>query len=301
MGCGRVGSTLARSLERQRPRRRRHRPGRVGLPPARHRASRADRHRGRLRPRHPERGRHRGRLRLRRGLAAVTTPTSSPPAWPARRSASSTSWPASTTRGRAEVYQRLGIPTVATVKWTADQMLRRLLPQGHVPEFTDPSRQGRHRRGAAGRRPGSAAALTDIEDADRRPRRLPHPARRRACSPARTRSTRRATSSTSRSGATTSPRVERVLRPAARRPTDLAQERTSPMRVVIAGAGSVGRSIARELLAQRPPGAAHRPRRRRRPGQPGARGQLAARRRLRDRRPARGRPGRVRRRRGRDR
>jgi trk system potassium uptake protein TrkA len=41
--------------------------------------------------------------------------------------------------GRAEVYQRLGIPTVATVRWTADQMLRRLLPQGHVPEYTDPS------------------------------------------------------------------------------------------------------------------------------------------------------------------
>ena len=40
---------------------------------------------------------------------------------------------------RAEVYQRLGIPTVATVRWTADQMLRRLLPQGHVPEYTDPS------------------------------------------------------------------------------------------------------------------------------------------------------------------
>lgn len=41
--------------------------------------------------------------------------------------------------GRAEIYQRLGIPTVATVKWTSDQMLRRLLPQGHVPEHTDPS------------------------------------------------------------------------------------------------------------------------------------------------------------------
>jgi trk system potassium uptake protein len=41
--------------------------------------------------------------------------------------------------GRAEVYQRLGIPTVATVKWTSDQMLRRLLPQGHVPELADPS------------------------------------------------------------------------------------------------------------------------------------------------------------------
>jgi trk system potassium uptake protein TrkA len=41
--------------------------------------------------------------------------------------------------GRAEVYQRLGIPTVATVRWTADQMMRRLLPQGSEPEWRDPS------------------------------------------------------------------------------------------------------------------------------------------------------------------
>lgn len=41
--------------------------------------------------------------------------------------------------GRAEVYQRLGIPTVATVRWTADQMLRRLLPEGSAPEWRDPS------------------------------------------------------------------------------------------------------------------------------------------------------------------
>jgi trk system potassium uptake protein TrkA len=41
--------------------------------------------------------------------------------------------------GRAEVYQRLGIPTVATVRWTADQMLRRLLPHGAAPQFTDSS------------------------------------------------------------------------------------------------------------------------------------------------------------------
>jgi trk system potassium uptake protein TrkA len=40
---------------------------------------------------------------------------------------------------RAEVYQRLGIPTVATVKWTADQMLRRLLPAGTEDEWSDPS------------------------------------------------------------------------------------------------------------------------------------------------------------------
>jgi trk system potassium uptake protein len=39
--------------------------------------------------------------------------------------------------GRAEVYQRLGIPTVATVRWTADQMVRRLLPVGGAPEFRD--------------------------------------------------------------------------------------------------------------------------------------------------------------------
>ncbi|GAB2730242.1 potassium channel family protein [Kitasatospora kifunensis] len=40
---------------------------------------------------------------------------------------------------RAEVYQRLGIPTVATVRWTADQMLRRLLPTGAEPLWQDPS------------------------------------------------------------------------------------------------------------------------------------------------------------------
>jgi trk system potassium uptake protein TrkA len=41
--------------------------------------------------------------------------------------------------GRAEVYQRLGIPTVATVRWTSDQIMRRLLPDGSEPEWRDPS------------------------------------------------------------------------------------------------------------------------------------------------------------------
>ncbi len=40
---------------------------------------------------------------------------------------------------RAEVYQRLGIPTVASVAWATDQMLRRLLPMGAQEEWTDPS------------------------------------------------------------------------------------------------------------------------------------------------------------------
>jgi trk system potassium uptake protein TrkA len=41
--------------------------------------------------------------------------------------------------GRAEIYQRLGIPTVATVRWTADQMVRRLLPSGAASEYRDAS------------------------------------------------------------------------------------------------------------------------------------------------------------------
>jgi len=42
---------------------------------------------------------------------------------------------------RAEIYQRLGIPTVATVRWTAHQVLRRLLPLGATSEFVDASGQ----------------------------------------------------------------------------------------------------------------------------------------------------------------
>ena len=41
--------------------------------------------------------------------------------------------------GRAEVYERLGIPTVATVTWAADRVLRRLLPEGAEPLWRDPS------------------------------------------------------------------------------------------------------------------------------------------------------------------
>ena len=40
---------------------------------------------------------------------------------------------------RAEVYERLGIPTVATVRWTADRMVRQLVREGHVELWRDPT------------------------------------------------------------------------------------------------------------------------------------------------------------------
>ncbi len=40
---------------------------------------------------------------------------------------------------RAEIYQRLGIPTVATVTWTTNQVMRRLLPETVKGEWTDSS------------------------------------------------------------------------------------------------------------------------------------------------------------------
>lgn len=39
--------------------------------------------------------------------------------------------------GRASIYQRLGIPTVATVAWTTDQAMRRLLPAETRTEWAD--------------------------------------------------------------------------------------------------------------------------------------------------------------------
>ena len=40
---------------------------------------------------------------------------------------------------RAEIYDRLGIATVATVKWTTKRILRRILPDAPAVEWTDPS------------------------------------------------------------------------------------------------------------------------------------------------------------------
>ncbi|HUY07235.1 MAG TPA: TrkA family potassium uptake protein [Acidimicrobiales bacterium] len=40
---------------------------------------------------------------------------------------------------RAEIYQRLGIPTVATVTWTIEQVTRKLFPDNSVSEWSDPT------------------------------------------------------------------------------------------------------------------------------------------------------------------
>lgn len=40
---------------------------------------------------------------------------------------------------RAEIYQRLGIPTVPMVTWTTDQVRRRLIEGDITPDWTDPS------------------------------------------------------------------------------------------------------------------------------------------------------------------
>jgi trk system potassium uptake protein len=42
---------------------------------------------------------------------------------------------------RAAIYERLGIPTVATVAWTVDRVLRRILPAEPGVQWTDPSGQ----------------------------------------------------------------------------------------------------------------------------------------------------------------
>jgi trk system potassium uptake protein len=40
---------------------------------------------------------------------------------------------------RAEVYERLGIPTVATVRWTADRMIRHIIPDSTAELWRDPT------------------------------------------------------------------------------------------------------------------------------------------------------------------
>ncbi len=83
---------------------------------------------------------------------------------------------------RAEVYQRLGIPTVATVSWTTGQIMRQILPLGAQDEYRDPSGSvtlAEVHLGQSLARPAVDRARGGV----RRPPRLHHPLRRRRCVP----------------------------------------------------------------------------------------------------------------------
>ena len=273
MGCGRVGSTLARSLED-----RGHTVAVIDSNPDAFR---------RLGPGFEGEHGHRHRLRPRRLLEAAGIEDAD--AFAAVSSGDNSNiLSARVARetfgvdnvvariydpGRAEVYQRLGIPTVATVRWTADQMLRRLLPHGAEPEWRDPSGTIRD-RGVSRRRPVDRPPARPSSRRHRRPRRLPDPARRGRARRRPTWCSRTATSCTWSIARrpTPTPSTRRI----AGRPGGAAL-----MRVVIAGAGSVGRSVAARAARERPPGAAHRQGPRRHPGRRRARRRVAARRRLR--------------------
>ncbi len=138
MGCGRVGSALARSLER-----RQHSAAVIDVNPDAFRRLGPDFH-GRT-----VKGVGFERLVLEAagiheagGFAAVSSGDNSNilAARVVRETYGVTNVVARIyDPGRAEVYERLGIPSVATVRWATDQILRRLLPEGSEPQWRDPS------------------------------------------------------------------------------------------------------------------------------------------------------------------
>ena len=139
---------------------------------------------------------------------------------------------------RAVIYQRLGFATVATVAWTTDQVMRRLLPDPTEAEWTDPTAkvcivERQVTKPWIGRRLddleeatntrvvalGRLGAALDPEVEHRRPGGRPH-VRRRGRRPPSTTSTQ---------------------------PSTPCRRGRSLMRVIVAGGGSVGRFIAEEL------------------------------------------------------
>ena len=98
---------------------------------------------------------------------------------------------------RAKIYERLGIPTIATVEWATERVLQRILPDRPTVRLDRPQRQGAARRAPGARRPGPASKVGDARRRSATPASPPSPASARARSPDPTPSSRRATSSTS--------------------------------------------------------------------------------------------------------
>ncbi|MFC6153186.1 potassium channel family protein [Nocardioides yefusunii] len=138
MGCGRVGSTLARSLED-----RNHTVSVIDVDPGAFRRLGADFNGDMVTGKgFDQKVLEKAGIRRADAFAAVSSGDNSNII--AARVARETFGVGTVVAriydpGRAEVFQRLGITTVATVRWTSDQFLRRLLPAGAEPDFRDPS------------------------------------------------------------------------------------------------------------------------------------------------------------------
>ena len=88
---------------------------------------------------------------------------------------------------RAAIYQRLGIATVATVAWTTERVLRRILPSEAAVEWIDPSPASRWSSGPSSA-PGRVTRCPSLEEAGQGPGRRGRPAGRRtdpSCRPGR--------------------------------------------------------------------------------------------------------------------
>ena len=139
VGCGRVGSALALEPHRAPATPSPSSTSAGGLRPPRPGLHRPDDRRHRLRPRPAHRGRHRD---APAPLAAVTNGDNSN-ILIARVARETFGVERVVARiydpRRAAIYQRLGIPTVATVPWTTERVLRRILPDAPAVEWVDPS------------------------------------------------------------------------------------------------------------------------------------------------------------------
>ena len=141
---------------------------------------------------------------------------------------------------RAAIYQRLGIPTVATVAWTTERVLRRILPDEAGGRVDRPERPGVAGRADRSPAPGPGHPLVRARGAGR------GPGRRRSAASAWPSPARRPRRPGGRR-ASTSPWPATRSTPSTRLPGRRTGQGRALMRVVIAGGGSVGRFIAEQL------------------------------------------------------
>ena len=64
---------------------------------------------------------------------------------------------------RAAIYERVGIPTIATVQWATERVLHRILPDRPTVRLGRPERQGDAGRAAGPGRRGPAQPVLDLE------------------------------------------------------------------------------------------------------------------------------------------